>query len=212
MRGKRILGIFAHPDDEAFGPGGSIAKWVKEGAEVYLLCATKGEAGANAGKRDQELLEAAKVLGVKEVEFLGFIDGEINNKDLQILEKVITEKINDLKPDVLLTFDITGVSGHLDHIAVASATCQSFKNTDVVKQLLLYAVLKEHTDLMGDYFIFRPDGRKKEEIDRVEDIAEVWDQKLEAMYKHKSQIEDIERVLKVRTKLPKEEYFIVRTK
>ncbi len=208
----KILAVFAHPDDEAFGPGGSIAKWVKEGATIHLLCATKGEAGENAGQRDRELLEAAKVLGIKKVEFLGFKDGEISNKDLQGLEKIISQKIIKLKPDIILTYDLTGISGHLDHIAIASATSQSFKKTSIAKKLYHYTVTKEYTDSMEDYFVFRPDGRKKEEIDLVIDVSDVWEQRIEAMYKHKSQIKDIKRILKIRAKFPKEEHFVIKSK
>src|SRR3990167_2864362 len=92
---KKILAVFAHPDDESFGPGGTLAKYAKEGVEVHILCATKGEAGENSNKdhkvykvekvknieeiREKELLAAAKVLGVKKVEFLNFVDGELSN-------------------------------------------------------------------------------------------------------------------------------------
>lgn len=215
MKDKTILAVFAHPDDEAFGPGGSIAKWANEGAKIYLLCATKGESGQNAGRRDKELKAAAKVLGIKKVEFLGFKDGRIGNNDLQKLEKIITKKIEELKPEILLTYDLNGISGHLDHIAVASATSQAFKKSPWVKYLYHFAILKEFTDLMEkefDYFIFRPEGKKREEIDLVVDVAPVWDQKLKAMYQHQSQVGDIKRITKIRENFPKKEHFLIKSK
>ncbi len=137
----RILCVFAHPDDESFGPGGTIALWAKQGAEIHLLSATRGEAGQGphpretAQIRSEELKQSAKILGVKTVEFLGFEDGKIGNSDLSKLEKIITEKIKSLQPDIVLTFNLNGVSGHLDHMAIASATTQSFRKTKIAKRL-----------------------------------------------------------------------------
>lgn len=214
MKYKKVLAVFAHPDDEAFGPGGFIAKLAKDGSIVHLLCATKGEAGRNAGHRDEELLEAAKVLGIKKVEFLGFKDGEIGNNDLAKLEVVITKKIKSYRPDLIVTYDLNGISGHLDHIAVASATTQSFKKTRTAKHLYHTAIPKKMTDLWEksgrDYFVYRPEGRKPEEIDVEIDIEDVWDTKVSAMLKHQSQIKDIQRILESRKNFPKKEYFIVR--
>lgn len=210
MKCKKALAVFAHPDDEAFGPGGLMAKLAKEGAMVHLMCATKGEAGRNAEGRDKELLESAKVLGIKKVEFLGFIDGTIGNNDLAALEAIITEKIKVFKPDLIITYDLNGISGHLDHIAVASATTQSFKKTGVAKHLYHGTIPKEYTDKMGEYFVYRPEGRKPEEIDLVLDIEDVWEQKIEAMLKHESQFKDVKRIMKMRENFPKKEYYIIR--
>lgn len=209
MKYKRVLAVFAHPDDEAFGPGGLIAKLAKDGSVIHLLCATKGEAGRNAGNRDKELLESAKVLGVSKVEFLGFKDGEIGNNDLAKLERIISKKIKIFKPDLIITYDLNGISGHLDHIAIASATTQSFRKTQVAQHLYHTTITREYTDLMGDYFVYRPEGRKPEEIDLVLDIEDVWETKEQAMLKHKSQFGDIKRILKMRKNFPKKEYYII---
>ncbi len=216
MKFKKVLAVFAHPDDEAFGPGGFIAKLARQGATVHLLSATKGEAGVNAGHRDKELLEAAKVLGIKRVEFLGFKDGGIGNNDLAKLESIITKKIKTFKPDLIITYDLNGISGHLDHIAIASATTQSFRKTQEAGYLYHVTTTKEYTDLSeklaGDYFVYRPQGRRPEEIDLEVDIEDVWDVKVEAMYKHQSQMGDVKRILEIRKNLPKREYFIIRAK
>jgi LmbE family N-acetylglucosaminyl deacetylase len=79
---KPVVGIFAHPDDEAFGPSGTLAKFAKEGRDVYIICVTKGDAGDNYSDktnnltdiREEELKASAKELGVKEVIFLDFKD------------------------------------------------------------------------------------------------------------------------------------------
>ncbi len=210
MKYEKVLAVFAHPDDEAFGPGGLIAKLTKDGATVHLMCATKGEAGRNAGSRDKELLESAKVLGVSKVEFLGFKDGEIGNNDLAKLERIISKKIKIFKPDLIITYDLNGISGHLDHIAIASATTQSFIKTKIAKHLYHGTIPKEYTDKMGEYFVYRPEGRKPEEIDLILDIEDVWEQKVEAMLKHKSQFSDVKRIIKMRENFPKKEYYIIK--
>jgi N-acetylglucosamine malate deacetylase 2 len=216
IKGKKILALFAHPDDETFGPGGSFAKWVREGAEIHLVTATKGQSGKNSlgngeiGKiRAQELLSSAKVLGISSVEFLDFFDGQISNNDLQKLEEIFTEKIKLIQPDILLTYDLNGISGHLDHIAVASAASQSFTKTKLVPELYYFVILKKYQS-KEPYFIFRPDGRDEKEIDLVVDTENVWDQKVEAMHKHKSQFHDVESILKRLENLPKREYFVIK--
>src|SRR3972149_8828237 len=109
---KKILAVFAHPDDETFGPGGTLAKYAQEGVEIHLLCATRGERGewsasakASAGKqekihhiREKELLRSAKILGIKKVEFLNFVDGYLCNSNYHDLAQKIITKIKSFKP------------------------------------------------------------------------------------------------------------------
>lgn len=83
---KNLVAIFAHPDDEAFGPAGTLHKLTRE-YDVYILCATKGEIGETSIEnkkplhevRADELRKSAKILGIKKVYFLGFIDGTLSN-------------------------------------------------------------------------------------------------------------------------------------
>lgn len=215
---KKILGVFAHPDDESFGPGGTIIKWAQEGAEVRLLCATKGEAGANHTKlrtavvREKELHTAAKILGVSSVTFLGLKDGEIGNNDLAHLEKIIIRAVKRFRPDILLTFDLNGISGHLDHIAVASATTQAFKKIKIAKELYYFTIPKGFMAKNAEYFVHRPEGRTKQEINKTVDVTRHWKQKLAAMRAHKSQAGDMKNILTHWAGRPKQEYFIVRRK
>src|SRR5688572_26805344 len=88
-----LLAILAHPDDESLATGSTLAKYAEEGVETYLICATKGERGwmgeekdnpglTQLGKiREQELLNAAKVLGIKQVFFLDYIDGDLDQSN-----------------------------------------------------------------------------------------------------------------------------------
>jgi N-acetyl-1-D-myo-inositol-2-amino-2-deoxy-alpha-D-glucopyranoside deacetylase len=146
---KRLLAVVAHPDDETFGMGGTLAHYASAGVEVYLICATRGEVGevepeklagyASIGElREHELSCAANVLGIKEVHFLGYRDsgmpGSSENKHPKALIQAPLEQaageiaafIRQIKPQVVLTFDPIGGYMHPDHIAVHKATVRAF--------------------------------------------------------------------------------------
>lgn len=213
---RRVLCVFAHPDDEVFGPGGTIALWAKQGAQIYLLCMTHGENGdgphpkKTALIRSWELKTSAKILGVKTVEFLDFPDGHIGNSDLQKLEVAITRRVRSFQPDTLLTFNLNGVSGHLDHIAVASAVTQSFKKTKIAKLLYYFTVPKAISRLNADYFIYFPDGPDPTDMDEVIDVSSVWDIRIKAMEQHQSQEKDVEAVKSELAMWEQKECFMVR--
>lgn len=132
--GKKVLAVFAHPDDGDFYFGGTVARLTAAGAEVNYLCATRGDKGDVAPGQDQqqaaairegEQLAAARVLGVKQVEFLGLADGRVvHDHDLI---KAVVSAVRRQKPDLLLALDPSpfdpawGVN-HADHRAVALAT------------------------------------------------------------------------------------------
>ncbi len=215
---QKVLCVFAHPDDEAFGPGGTIALWAKQGAHIEMLCATKGEAGTDdadhitASIREKELAASAKILGIKKIEYLSYIDGEIGNKKMIEIEGKIIEKINSFQPEVLITFNLNGVSGHLDHIAIASATTQAFKKTESPQKLYYYSIQKQQTDEMKDYFVFSPPGITLDQADEIIDVAPIWDTKVTAMHCHQSQIKDVNWILSLEERTGKKELFLVRKK
>lgn len=149
MDSKKILSVLAHPDDESFGMGGTLAYYAAQGVDVYLVCATRGEVGEvepefleNYGSigelREAELRCAAEKLGIKEVFFLDYRDsgmqGSSDNSHPQALAsqniedvaaKVVTI-IRKIKPQVVLTFDPVGGYHHPDHIAIHDATVLAF--------------------------------------------------------------------------------------
>lgn len=210
---SKIVCVFAHPDDEAFGPGGTIAKYAKDGNEVYLVCATNGNSkergGEKLGKtREKELLASAKILGIKKVFFLGFEDGTLSLNLYHKLADKIRKILVKIRPDMVLTFELRGISGHPDHTVVASATSFVVQKLTFVKTLLYHCLTKEVRSKMGDYFIYFPPGYPKKEIDKVIDVSSVWETKVAAMYCHKSQIKDVKRILESRKNMPKKEYFL----
>jgi LmbE family N-acetylglucosaminyl deacetylase len=141
---RRLLAVFAHPDDESFGPGGTLALYARRGVDVHLICATRGEVGdapadlngfASIGEmREDELRHAASVLGLQAVHFLGYRDsgmpGSPDNHHPQALAaasvnevaRQVAAYIREIRPQVVITFDPIGGYRHPDHIAIHQAT------------------------------------------------------------------------------------------
>ena len=129
----RLLGVFAHPDDEVFCAGGTMAKYVAAGAEAMVVSLTRGEAGqirdANSATRRtlgdvraEELHLSCRQLGVQNVACLDYGDGKLDQVPRPILVERITGYIRKFRPDVVFTFDSTGAYGHPDHIVASEAT------------------------------------------------------------------------------------------
>lgn len=135
---KRVLGVFAHPDDAEFFAGGTFAKWASDGAEITFVLATSGDKGSDvldmtseklAAIREEESKNAANVLGAKDVIFLRYKDGELF-PTLE-LRRDITRLIRLKKPDVIVTLDPTRFwygtrsINHPDHRAIGAATLEA---------------------------------------------------------------------------------------
>jgi len=145
----RMLAVLAHPDDESFGPGGTLALYARKGVETYLACATRGEAGDVpdeliseeldfARHRENELHCAAGVLGLTRVHMLDYRDsgmpGSPDNTHPRALAAAPVEEvagkiailIRKIRPQVVITFDPIGGYHHPDHIAVHKATVMAY--------------------------------------------------------------------------------------
>jgi N-acetylglucosamine malate deacetylase 2 len=155
INGKRkILVILAHPDDESFPIGGTLAKYAAEGVEIKLVCATRGEAGIPemqpepAGQvREAELRQAARVLGVQEVQFLDYLDGALDQVDPEEIVDQLVQVIRQLSPQAVITFGPDGISGHPDHLAVHFAATVAFERAKV--QALLYYIAPSEATWQG---------------------------------------------------------------
>jgi LmbE family N-acetylglucosaminyl deacetylase len=130
---KKLLFVFAHPDDESFAAGGTMAKMSHLGHEVSLICATSGCKGKSgefeitcreqlAKHREEELEQACSILGVSDLILFHYADGTLVDQDIDLLTDRIKTTILELKPDVILTFPPDGVTGHPDHITISRAT------------------------------------------------------------------------------------------
>jgi len=130
-RPLKLMAVLAHPDDESLGIGGTLAKYAGEGVETYLVTATRGERGrfGESGEkpppdvigrvREAELREAAKVLGVREVRFLDYYDGDLDQINVTEAVARIADHLRRVKPHVVITFGPEGAYGHPDHIAIS---------------------------------------------------------------------------------------------
>ncbi len=142
---RTLLAVFAHPDDETFGPGGTLARYAAQGVNVHYACGTRGEVGTvdteimqgyqTIGElRWAELTAAVKVLGLTGLHWLGYRDsgmpGTEDNRnpdalvqaDNAVLVGKIVALIRALRPQVVVTFDPCGGYGHPDHVAIHYAT------------------------------------------------------------------------------------------
>ncbi len=150
MSNRRLLIALAHPDDEAFGYGGLITKYVAQGIDVYLIVSTNGDVGTVAPEflngyqsvaelRLAELDCAAQKLGFKEVFKLGYRDSGMMGSATSLdpacswqapREEIayrVTEIIRKVRPQVVITFNKYGGYGHPDHIAIQRATTDAFR-------------------------------------------------------------------------------------
>lgn len=144
-----LLALFAHPDDEAFGTGGTLAHYAQAGVRTTLVCATRGEAGEIAegvdatpqtlgAVRENELRCAAETMGVAELIFLDYRDsgmaGSPENQHPRAFinapaEEVVPQLvriIRQVRPEIVVTFEPNGGYGHPDHIAIHKHTVAAF--------------------------------------------------------------------------------------
>lgn len=158
----RILAYFAHPDDETFGIGGTMALYAAAGHDVRVVCATDGDSGLNRVDendterlneiRVEELKAACRQLGVLEPIFLGYRDSgmagtpendhpdSLHQADLDEVVGRFHEIMKAEQPDVVITFDSTGWYGHPDHLKVYEAVRVLFERLDGEKPPLYLAV------------------------------------------------------------------------
>lgn len=129
----RLLAVFAHPDDESMGMGGTLARYAAQGVETHLVCASRGERGwpalvdypgpsALGRMREQELENAVQELGIHGLYFLDYIDGDVDRADPGEAIQRIATHIRRIMPQVVVTFPPDGNYGHPDHIAVGQFT------------------------------------------------------------------------------------------
>jgi len=180
----KIFYIFPHPDDESFGPAPAIAAQLRQGHEVHLLTLTKGEATKQRHRlgvsmeemgeiRYQEMLCVEKVLGLSGMTVLDLPDGELKKMNPIEIEDVVEEQIHKLKPDVVVTYAVHGVSGFHDHLVSHAVVKRVFcklreEGAAYPKRLALYTRMGE-VNTQGK---FRLEASSDEEIKFIEECTD----------------------------------------
>ncbi len=189
-----MLAVFAHPDDESFICGGSLAKYAAEGVEITVVSATRGEMGRRMGNppylnretlaaaREIELRQACAHLGVHELKFLDIRDKTVEFINEEQLIGRIEALMQELQPEVVITFHET-LGGHPDHCAIGKVTTAAFRRYG---QGSLYFVSFGDMMLQPDKYGYTPG-----DIVRVE-VQDHLKAKLAAFRAHRCQSELME--------------------
>lgn len=200
---KRIMGIFAHPDDPEFFCGATFARWAHEGADITFVLATSGDKGSSDPLmtperlieiREEEERRSAAVLGVREVVFLRYRDGELE-PDIE-LRRDLVRLIRLKQPDVVVTCDPTNWYddthiNHPDHRAIGEA--------------VLAAVYPTARDRLNFIELEQDEGLPTHKVRQVYlagaahptrkvDVTAYIETQIAALREHRSQIADIEQV------------------
>ena len=228
---KRILVIAAHPDDESFMAGGTIAKYADDGWVVDVICATRGEEGGDADVRQKELEKAGTALGVHAITFLGYRDGTLSGRTPGDIEEALYKKMAEIVPDVVITSDTSGISNHPDHVKLSYAATYAFQKyakwieeqlapqeeAEQVFPKLYYACLPEtvvshavKNKILPAVSFGKPwRGVEDKKITTVIDISDYREIKERALRQHLTQAANVGRHIKMKD-LMKHEYFIFR--
>ncbi len=196
MKVKSVLAIFAHPDDETFRAGGTLALLASQGFRVHILTATQGEAGSCGtpplctaeelpALRERELRCACNVLGLEPPMILNYPDGRLASIEPTKIMADILEAVDLINPQGMFSFGKDGLSGHPDHIAIGQSALKAFHERESIRAFYTLAVPKSIADELGMSQIRAlPDDR----ITHTIDISEVWETKLNAIRCHQTQI------------------------
>jgi len=199
---KVLFGIFAHPDDEAFGPAGTLLKLKSEGYDIHLILLTDGEAGTNPDNdedlgavRLREWQMAADILGATSTHALHYPDGSLEKTSIEELDKVVGGIIVEVEATYdqpielsFMSFESYGLTGHRDHIAASELTTRmssSFKTHEV----WYFCLDKTQAPLDGTAY-YEPRAREDSYITAKVDVTSWLDDKYRMMDAHISQRTD----------------------
>lgn len=226
---KVLFGIFAHPDDEAFGPGGTLILETDAGTELHLITLTAGDAGCNPDCQEdlalcrlEEWKTAANILGATSTTCLGYKDSQLANHALvEIVQKItdIVAKTIAQSEDCtveFMSFEFGGITGHIDHIVASRAAAQVFyayKTSDTrFHRLRLFCLPRSWQPEPDLGWLFMDCGVDDGLVDEVIDTSRVHDRHVQAIRAHASQRADAEHILRRFGEPEKQhDHFIVRT-
>ncbi len=188
----RAMVIMAHPDDAEFLCSGTVAKWCKEGWDVYYVLVTGGDKGTHddtmhpeklAAIREEEQRAACRVLGVKECILLGYPDG-FTSESAELRGQIV-RLLRMYRPDVVITWDaFRGTFNHRDHRNVGQATMDAIY--PIVRDRLFYQ--RDEEDGLTSHQVNEVLLAGAQDADYVVDITDVWEKKVDAILCHTSQI------------------------
>lgn len=203
-RPRRLLGIWAHPDDESYLSAGLMDRTIRAGGHVTIVALTDGEAGFPADdprstrrrrrQRRAELTAAMAAIGVHDVRFLGLPDGGLAEQPEQRVQRSLRALIADICPDVVVTFGPDGITGHDDHVACSRLVTEAW--LDRPSGELWYAAktngwLDEWRDLhdrFGVWMTEEPTGVDADDLELVIDLGgAALDRKRRVLGEHRSQ-------------------------
>jgi LmbE family N-acetylglucosaminyl deacetylase len=194
---RRVMLIIAHPDDGEFMAAGTLAKWAREGSEIFYVLCTSGDKGSSdpemdpkelATIREREQRAAAAVVGAKDVAFLRYPDGTLQNT-LE-LRRELVRQIRLHKPDVVVCQDPTnrlsdGYINHPDHRAAGDtaldAVFPSARDYHVFPELIAEGLMPHKT--LEVYL-----GAQGSNATVWVDISDTIDVKVAALQEHMSQV------------------------
>lgn len=226
---KIIFGIFAHPDDESFGPAGTLLMEADAGTEVHLITLTAGDSGMNPDKeadlatvRLQEWKRAGQLIGAEGMHALGYKDGTLSNQDMitisQELIELIGVVIKDEPADTqieLMSMDLNGVTGHIDHIVAGRSACYAFYKHKVTDsrftRIRLACLSAQQIPNLDTSWLFMEPGRLDDEIDEIVDATAHQDQLRDIIAAHHTQRADSETYLRTMGDQLGMNYFIVKS-
>jgi N-acetylglucosamine malate deacetylase 2 len=196
LRSPVLLAVFAHPDDETFRCGGTLALLAQRGVRVHVLTATRGQAGSCGDPplcrrddlpsvRERELQAACAALGIEPPRLLDYQDGQLADADRETILAEILADVDQVRPKVMLTFGKDGLSGHPDHIAIGQFAVETFRRADEIAALYTLAVPQSLATTLSMRQVHAvPD----ETIACTVDVSPVWDQKISAICCHATQL------------------------
>ena len=205
-----LMGIWPHPDDEAYLSAGLMARVADAGRRVTVLTLTRGEKGTSdptdfdqphfAARRERELRASLAVLGVDDVSVLDYRDGECDLVDSEVAIAAITERIDARRPDTVITFGPDGITGHRDHRIASAWVTEAWRR--VGHGELLYATMSDefvvrNAELHARIGLFadNPDGPAAYPADQIALTCDLGgdelDRKRRALGEHASQTESL---------------------
>lgn len=206
---KIIFGIFAHPDDEAFGPCGTLMKEIDEGADLHLITLTTGQAGTNLDNhadlgavREQEWRAAGKLIGATSMHALGFEDGHLDNIAMQaatamiesLIDQILTHYSEPIEIE-LMSIDLNGITGHIDHIIAGRTSCLIFyrrKARDTrFTRLRLACLTESQLPSINTDWLFMEPGHPSADVDTI-DARAYHSRIIDVMRAHHTQRSDAE--------------------